>query len=176
MRNFVYCPLCASVLGKKRIDGKDRSVCTTCGWINYLNPIPVVIAIPLSLKGDVAIVRRGVEPAKGAWALPGGFMEYGEEPAQACIRELKEETALDASDLRLVDVVHQKSTQYDSVVVIGFEAIIQNPCEAKAGDDVEAIRWVAWRDIPEMPFESYTRILQKWKNKLQSNADSSRID
>ena len=69
-----------------------------------LRPIPAVGVV--CLKGDeVLLIRRGRPPLQGAWSLPGGRIEWGERAADAALRELSEETAVNAGLLGLVDVV-----------------------------------------------------------------------
>lgn len=71
-------------------DTKDRAVCEACGTIHYENPLNVVGTIPL--YGDkVLLCLRNIEPRKGKWTLPAGFMELGETTAQGAARETDEE-------------------------------------------------------------------------------------
>ena len=165
MEQFRYCPMCATLLSRAQVEDTERSVCVRCNWINYLNPRPVVCAIPVAADGRVALVKRGVEPAKGTWALPGGFMELNEEPAAACARELLEETGLEAAELVLIDALHQKSGRYGSVVVIGYEAKIVDTAGAAPGDDAQDVCWADQANMPEMPFVSYQKIVEIWRRR-----------
>ena len=71
-------------------DTKDRAVCEACGTIHYENPLNVVGTVPL--WGDkVLLCLRNIEPRKGKWTLPAGFMELGETTAQGAARETDEE-------------------------------------------------------------------------------------
>lgn len=71
-------------------DTKDRAVCEACGTIHYENPLNVVGTIPL--YGDkVLLCLRNIEPRKGKWTLPAGFMELGETMAEGAARETDEE-------------------------------------------------------------------------------------
>ena len=68
-----------------------------CGQITYRNPIPVVNVIVPVISGSrtgVLLIQRGIEPCRGEWALPGGFMELGESWQEGAARELWEETGL----------------------------------------------------------------------------------
>ena len=71
-------------------DTKDRAVCNTCGTIHYENPLNVVGTIPL-WEDKVLLCLRNIEPRKGKWTLPAGFMELGETTAQGAARETDEE-------------------------------------------------------------------------------------
>ncbi len=95
----------------------------------------------------VLLIRRGHEPFKGGYALPGGFVEIGETVEDACRRELHEETGVSAGDLRLVGVYSDPSRDpRGHTVSVAFLAQLVAPAEAVAGDDAAAAEWVAdWR-------------------------------
>ncbi|AEV82821.1 NUDIX hydrolase [Actinoplanes sp. SE50] len=78
--------------------------CAACGETTYRNPAPVAVALQ-PIGSGLLVVRRGIPPAHGSLALPGGFIEYGESWAAATVRELAEETGLeaDAAEVRLFD-------------------------------------------------------------------------
>jgi len=71
-------------------DSRERAVCTACGTVHYQNPLAVVGTLPV--WGDrVLLCRRAIEPRRGKWTLPAGFMELGETTAQGAARETDEE-------------------------------------------------------------------------------------
>jgi ADP-ribose pyrophosphatase YjhB (NUDIX family) len=71
-------------------DTRDRAVCTACRTIHYENPLNVVGTLPV-LDGRVLLCRRNIEPRRGFWTLPAGFMELGETTEQGALRETVEE-------------------------------------------------------------------------------------
>jgi len=88
-----HCRQCGSAV-EHRIpddgDTKTRAVCPACHTIHYINPLNVVGTIPL--WGDkVLLCKRNIEPRKGKWTLPAGFMELGETTAEGAARETVEE-------------------------------------------------------------------------------------
>jgi ADP-ribose pyrophosphatase YjhB (NUDIX family) len=88
-----HCRQCGSAV-QHRIpddgDTKPRAVCPACHTIHYINPLNVVGTIPV--WGDqVLLCKRNIEPRKGKWTLPAGFMELGETTAEGAARETVEE-------------------------------------------------------------------------------------
>lgn len=91
-----YCPRCATPLEPRNEHGTMRPTCPACAFIWYRNPVPAA-GVLLVEAGRVLLVRRKYEPRTGDWCLPAGFMEAGETPEQTAVRELREETGLDAA-------------------------------------------------------------------------------
>jgi len=91
-----HCSRCGTELLDGPIPGEDRDRlhCPACGFIAYVNPRLVVTTLPLTDEGEVMLIRRGIEPAYGTWAQPGGFLEVDESVHEAAIRETLEETGL----------------------------------------------------------------------------------
>jgi ADP-ribose pyrophosphatase YjhB (NUDIX family) len=71
-------------------DNRERAVCTVCGEIHYENPLNVVGTLPV-FGEQVLLCRRAIEPRRGWWTLPAGFMELGETVAEGALRETVEE-------------------------------------------------------------------------------------
>ena len=93
-RRFRYCPYCAGEIAEETRFNAVRPVCKTCGFVQFHDPKVAVIALILH-EGRVLLVQRAVDPAKGKWSLPGGYMDAGEMPLEALQRELNEEVRSD---------------------------------------------------------------------------------
>lgn len=87
-----YCPNCAAVLTIKipADDSRERHVCESCHSIHYQNPRNVVGSIPIYGE-QVLLCRRAIDPRRGYWTLPAGFMELGESTSHGAARETLEE-------------------------------------------------------------------------------------
>jgi ADP-ribose pyrophosphatase YjhB (NUDIX family) len=72
-------------------DNRDRASCTVCTTIHYENPLNVVGTLPV-WEDKVLLCRRAIEPRRGLWTLPAGFMELGETTAEGALRETVEES------------------------------------------------------------------------------------
>ncbi|MBE3597536.1 MAG: NUDIX domain-containing protein [Limnochordaceae bacterium] len=92
-----YCGKCGSQLEPFIEDGRERRRCPDCGWVWLGSPAPVVLVLAVSEDGRILYTRRRTWP-KGAWALVAGFVETGETAEQACLREVREEAGIQATD------------------------------------------------------------------------------
>lgn len=89
-------------------DDRLRYICHTCGYIHYINPKLVVGCIPV-WRDKILLCRRDIEPRKGFWTLPAGYLETGESVEEGARRETLEETGAIVVDLmpyRMFDIVH----------------------------------------------------------------------
>lgn len=103
-KQYQYCPTCKTKLKRKLIDGRARFFCPACNFIFWDNPKPVV-SILLHDGKKVLMLQRANEPLKGYWCLPGGYIDYGETPREAIIRETKEEVSIKLTEVgRLIGV------------------------------------------------------------------------
>jgi ADP-ribose pyrophosphatase YjhB (NUDIX family) len=88
-----FCTACGSP-NKQEVPVDDdhvRSVCTDCGEIHYSNPKMVVGCIP-EFDGKILLCKRNIEPQKGKWTLPAGYLENKESVQEGAVRETLEET------------------------------------------------------------------------------------
>jgi 8-oxo-dGTP diphosphatase len=160
-KQYKYCPLCASALGIAFVEERDRQVCRECGWINYRNPLPVVACLVRNDGGDLLLIKRGIEPCVGAWALPGGFIETEETIAEAGARELLEETGLIGMAGRLIDVCAQNSSKYGPILIAGMEFIVEGG-DISVGDDASDAAFFSVDEIPEIPFSAHRNLIAKF--------------
>jgi ADP-ribose pyrophosphatase YjhB (NUDIX family) len=118
-----YCSRCGGELRFGPVEGEDRErlVCEACGHVAYVNPRLVVTTIPVTADGEVVLLRRGIDPGRGSWAQPGGFLEVDETVAEAAVRETLEETGL---IVRPGEIVGLYSRLEAAVVVLAFEATV----------------------------------------------------
>jgi ADP-ribose pyrophosphatase YjhB (NUDIX family) len=132
-----------------------RHVCDACGTVHYQNPRLIVGCVP-DYEGRILLCRRAIEPRRGFWTVPAGFMENGETLQQAAARESKEEALADVRIGSLLTVVHVLHAQQ---VHVFFRATLATP-EYGAGIEsleVELFRPedIPWADIA-FPSTEYT--------------------
>lgn len=157
---FKFCPLCKGTLEKKKVDNRKRLVCSKCGWIYYGNPLPVAVCAAKNREGKILIARRNLKPGKNKWALPGGFIESGEEPEVACLRELEEETELKGKIKKLIAVCLQKTSYYGYLVIIGYEVSVSNS-NISLNNELKEAKFFSKKDLPVIPFSSHRRIIEE---------------
>lgn len=158
---FEFCPLCAYHLRRKQIDGRKRLICRRCGWINYENPLPVVVCVVKNKENEILIGKRNIEPGINKWALPGGFVEAGETPESACLRELKEETGLKGKIKKLIGIYIQKSRDYGPLLVIGYEVSVSRS-RLLLNKELKEAKFFGKEDLPDVPFSSHRRMIKEY--------------
>lgn len=126
-------------------DDRERNVCTRCGFIDYQNPKVVVGSVATDAEGRILLCKRAIEPARGRWTLPAGYMELGETVEQGARREAREEAL---ADLALDQVLAIYSVPRISQVQVMFRARLLNPETIGAGPESEEVKLVPWGDIP----------------------------
>jgi len=105
-RPYAFCPMCGGDLEPRSIKTgePERLVCARCGFIFYLDPKVAVGTIITDDQNHIVLVRRAIQPGYGKWVFPGGFVDRGEEVRVAAVREAREETGLEITLERLLNV------------------------------------------------------------------------
>jgi ADP-ribose pyrophosphatase YjhB (NUDIX family) len=85
------------------IGDRPRRVCTQCRFIHFTDP-KVGVGVMVVHDGRILLVQRLMNPEKGKWSIPAGFLDRGEDPRETAVREAKEETNLDVRITGLIDV------------------------------------------------------------------------
>ena len=155
-----FCPLCGAALAREPIppDQREHAVCTRCRFIFYLNPKLVGATIP-EQDGRVLLTRRTIDPGRGLWTFPGGFVDYGETVTDAAVRETFEETGLKVDLSGLLNVY----TYPAAPVIVVYQAVVVGGT-LTACDENDLLEWVAPEDIPwgALAFQSTREALREW--------------
>src|SRR5690349_20774625 len=115
--------------------------------------VPCAGAIVQDDSGRLLLIRRGREPGKGLWSLPGGRVEPNESPAQAAVREVREETGLDVVAGPLVGQVERPGPDDQLYVIDDYLCTVRGG-ELRPGDDADDVRWVTGPEIRTLPLSA----------------------
>ena len=142
-------------------EDRERAVCDTCGFINYVNP-KIVAGSVVTYGDQILICKRAIEPRSGFWTLPAGFMEEGESVEEAAMREAQEEAYAKIEIDRLLAVY---SIPRISQVQIMYRARLTDP-EIAPGPESLDVKLVDWEDIPwnALAFPSVYWALKAWRD------------
>jgi len=158
--DFKFCPRCATLLNYEERFGKVRPVCPKCGWIHFVDP-KVAAAVLVTQGERVLLVRRVNEPFRGMWTLPAGFVNGGEDPAEAAERECLEETGLSVRVKRVYEIVSGREHPRGADFVIVYEAEVLGG-EMAASDDADAVEWFDRSNLPRLAFLATQKVLQSF--------------
>jgi len=142
-------------------DSHERDVCTTCGFVNYVNP-KIVTGSIVRHDGRIMLCRRAIEPRIGFWTLPAGFMEVGETTEDAARREAREEANAAIVIDRLLAVY---TIPRIAQVQIMYLAHLAEPTFSPGPESLE-VMMVTWDEIPwaDIAFPSVTWALQQYRS------------
>ncbi|MDQ0317226.1 NUDIX hydrolase [Amorphus orientalis] len=123
-------------------DDRERAVCRQCGFVAYENP-KIVAGSVVRVGEKILLCRRAIEPRRGFWTIPAGYLELNESPEEAAVREAREEACADIrlGGLLSVYTIHRLSQVqliYRSVLSGGFAA----------GDESLEVALFSWSEIP----------------------------
>jgi len=125
--------------------------------------VPCVGAVVRDDAGRLLLVRRGTEPGRGLWSVPGGRVEPGESAAEAVVREVCEETGLAVVAGRLVGTVERDGPDGVVYVIEDYEAAVEGSLEPRAGDDADQARWFTDDEVERLPcVEGLVEALRGW--------------
>jgi ADP-ribose pyrophosphatase YjhB (NUDIX family) len=165
--HFEYCPFCGTGLSPQENGGKQRPACTTCEFVQFINPAPGVVVL-IEEEGQVLLGRRSGSYGTGKWGLPMGFIESDEDFLTAAIREVQEETGLDIEIRSILSVVSNfLSPRLHSLAIVLLAQVLGG--ELRAADDLEEVAWFPLLGpLPEMAFEADAHICERfYKTELE---------
>lgn len=152
-----FCIRCGAPLESQMLFGKLRPVCTRCGWIYFADP-KVAAGVLVENELGVLLVRRTNEPGRGLWSFPAGFVDSGEDPVEAAIRECEEETGLLVQVNRLLNVIGGREHERGADIVIVYEARITGGILA-ASDDADQAVFFHRDQLPPLAFNATKIVL-----------------
>ena len=143
--NVNYCSHCGAEVRQEipAGDNRLRDVCTECGMIHYQNPRVVAGCLPV-YDNKILLCRRAIEPRKGLWTLPGGFLELGETIEQGAVRETFEEAG---ADVRVTQLYTLFNVLHVGQLSLFFLAEMDSPVFS-VGEESLDVQLFEEQDIP----------------------------
>jgi len=140
-----YCSRCGTRVDYLVPEGDDRPrfVCSSCGTVHYQNPKIVVGCIPV-WEDKILICRRAIEPRKGKWTLPAGYLENHETLAEGAKRETFEEAM---AEVEILSPYAMFNLTFINQIYLMFRAQLAN-CEFQPTQESSAVRLIDEKDIP----------------------------
>ena len=144
-------------------EDRERDVCGTCGFINYVNP-KIVVGSVVTFGDRILFCKRAIEPRKGFWTLPAGFMEERETAEEGAAREAMEEAC---ATIEIDGLLACYSVPRISQVQLMYRARLVDPNIA-AGPESTDVALLTWDEIPwqQLAFPSVVWALQHYKEWL----------
>ena len=161
---FAYCPQCATPLLTRQVGDKSRRACPACGYVYFTDP-KVGVGVLVVENGRLLLICRAMNPQKGKWSIPAGFVDSGEDPQKTAVRETFEETNLDVAITGLEDVyfnANAKPGQAGASIFIMYHAELLGG-NLQAGDDAADAGFFDLQNLPELAFDSTKIAIQKLK-------------
>ena len=162
-----FCSECGSSVSLQTLagDSRERFVCDDCGKTHYQNP-NVLVAAYVCVGEKILWIKRGIPPAVGKWAMPGGFMENDETPEIAACRELEEETGIriEPTDMILVSV---SSILHVAQTHLVFRCHLDREPTTTATEEAVDFGWfdedsLPWDELAFPTIEPHVRQIYRW--------------
>ena len=154
-----FCLRCATPLVDRVVDHRARPSCPNCGYTLFFDPKVAVAAI-LKMGDGIVLCKRAIDPGMGKWSFPAGFVDRGEEIRTALLREIREETGLEATLGQLIGVYSEAG---NPVVLIVYQAdAVGTPIVSDESSAIEIFRPDA---LPELAFAHDKMIVDDWLNR-----------
>lgn len=151
--------MCSTELTSRHLAGRERRVCAECGYVHWRNPGVGAAVLVRDGEGRVLLIRRAPGSTKpGLWAIPAGYVDYGEDVREAARREMQEETGLVVEVGEPVFVASNFHDPAKLTVGIWFAGTITGGV-LEAGDDADEVGYFALDNLPPLAFDTDTALL-----------------
>lgn len=148
LQHYRYCPVCGSA--DFLISSVKSKQCRHCGYELFINPSAAVVAFIRNARGELLVVERDCEPAKGTLDLPGGFTDIDETVEESVIREIKEETGLTVTATTYL-FSYPNHYLYSGMDIptldFFFECQVEDTSVLHAADDAASCQWLPLNQI-----------------------------
>jgi NAD+ diphosphatase len=185
LKRYSYCPVCGAPLDRPAVEARvvRLHACNSCGFEFWQNSKPAVGALVVRTAGGVPrvlLTRRAIDPYKGQWDLPGGYLNNGEHPEDGLRREILEELGTTVLDPRFFSLGIDEYPREDVAEEARFVMGLYYRCDVPAGaalvpaDDVAEAAWFPLAALPsEIAFASNRRALEALRAALARDGSAA---
>lgn len=153
-----FCPQCGHATVKRVVEGRELDVCPDCGHIQWRNPVVATMVI-VETPGGIILGRRAIDPGRGLWCLPGGFVNDDEHPERAAERECEEEIATGVDLIGLMGIYHVTRGDGTGMIALAYRAVLSGDGAPQAGHEMLEVGVFAPDNLPEVAFESHRKAI-----------------
>jgi CTP:molybdopterin cytidylyltransferase MocA/ADP-ribose pyrophosphatase YjhB (NUDIX family) len=152
-----YCQRCAAPVTLQVAHQRLRPVCPICGFTYFFDP-KLAVAVVVTIGDHIVLQRRAIAPGLGCWTFPGGFVDRGELPEAAAVREVSEEVGLSIERLNLLGVYSEPG---ETVTLMAYHASADGQVPI-VGNESSAVGVFDADVLPELAFSRDARVLADW--------------
>lgn len=160
--------LCGAPLIGRTIEGRELEACSNDDFVLWRDP-KVAAAVVVEADGGIVLGRRDIEPGRGLWCLPGGFVNHDEDPAQAAVRECREEINVEVELINLLGVYHVAKTTASSIVGIAYRGQIVDG-SVSPGSEMLEVGVFRLDALPAIAFPSHREVLAMYDAEVRRSA------
>lgn len=153
-----FCPSCGQVLATVEMEGYLRPVCEGCGFVYYLDP-KVAVAVIVPHGEGIVLGRRAIDPGRGAWSFPSGYVNRGEVLEEAAAREVEEEIGLRVAIDGLIGLY---SSAGETVILAVYAGRVIGG-QLGPGPEMSELGIFPPDQLPPMAFSHDRRIIADWE-------------
>jgi ADP-ribose pyrophosphatase YjhB (NUDIX family) len=165
LMKFRFCPLCGDgMVPLESGPDRGRMGCRQRHYVHYDNPAVTAFAF-VERGGRYLVLKRGQEPYRGRWELPGGFVEAGERPNESVIREILEETGLHAETLSILGAYNSRYGDNGKWTVDVAFRCLAYPGELSLSAESSDAAWVSIEQMPPLAFAGERSAFEELKQK-----------
>jgi 8-oxo-dGTP diphosphatase len=135
----------------------NNKPCPHCG--RYNNRAVTIDAVVIK-ENKVLLIKRGVEPFKDYWALPGGHVDWDETLEETVKREVKEELDVNVTNLKQIGIYSDPSRHPKQAINVAYAVAIEG--EIKPGDDAKEFKWFDLNKLPKLAFD-HKQIIEDYR-------------
>jgi len=164
-----YCSYC----GYKFTDSKWPRTCAHCKHMSFINPLPCTVSIIPVVGSGIVVIRRGIQPQKGEFALPGGYLDVGETWEEGAAREIKEEVGLTISPehIKLKYLTVAKTTN-SLLIFCRTREVSEKELYDNFSVNEESLELLVVKEPMELAFPTHTKALSEYFLNLRKDLSS----